>query len=171
MPWVKQSLFRSSGALRVSSMDLLLLCGFPGLTNKLSSKHVTHWKEYMREFKYSTFHSFWKWTLSCITFRGEVVIDKCSFHKVISTLLFKFALPMLLFLLNRLIQKMKTLGYILGNPLLTCFFIPYPFFHFLLFKMLQESWDFFIAIPFKIHFQNLLREDLMESFSSSVGGS
>ena len=123
------------------------------------------------KFQYSTFHSFWKWTLSCITFRGEVVIDKCSFHKVISTLLFKFALPMLLFLLNRLIQKMKTLGYILGNPLLKCFFIPYPFFHFLLFKMLQESWDFFIAIPFKIHFQNLLREDLMESFSSSVGGS
>ena len=67
------------------------------------------------------------------------MIDKCSCHKVISTLLFKFALPMLLFLLNRLIQTKETLGYILGNPLLKCFFISYPFFHFLLFKMLQES--------------------------------
>lgn len=54
------------------------------------------------------------------------------------------------FLLNRLIQKVKTLGYILGNPLLKCFY-PYPFFHFLLFKMLQESWGFY-SCPFKIHF-------------------
>ena len=154
MTSVKQSLCRSSGALKVSSrlwhtgfMDLLLLFAFPGLTHKLSVKHVTPQKAYMHEFKYSAFHSFWKWTLSFITFAGEIMIVKCSCHKVISTLLFKFALPMLFFLRNRSIQKMKTLGYILGNPLLKGFFIPYPFFHFLLFKMLQESWDFY-SCPF-----------------------
>lgn len=154
MASVRQSLCRSSGALKAGSrfghagsMDLLSLFGFPSLTNKLSSKHVTHRKEYMQESKYRAFQSFGKWTLSFVTFAGEIMTGKCSCHKVISTLLFKFALPVVLFLLNRLIQKVKTLSYILGNPLLKWFFIPYPFFHFLLFKMLQESWGFY-SCPF-----------------------
>ena len=177
MPSVKQSLFRSSGAPRDSSrfwdtgfMDLLLLYGFPGLTNKLSSKHVTHWKEYMCEFKYSTFHPFWKWTLSSITLGGEIMIDKCSCRKVtvhcFLNSLFQCCFPPKQTNTENEDARLHT-----GKSVAEIFFYPLPFLSFPLIQNATGILRFFTAIPFKIHFQNLLREDLMESFSVSVGES
>lgn len=54
------------------------------------------------------------------------MIDKLIWHKVICRLLFYLFLQMS-FLLNRLIQKIKTLGCILGNSFAEISFHPLPF--------------------------------------------